>query len=66
MCSPLALPQEHSSGIPPAEIEESTLNVSTAMVFPAIASVFLLLLYFLLQAGITSIILIAVNLVCAR
>ena len=33
------------------------------MVFPAIASIFLLLLYFLLQAGITSLILIAVNLV---
>ena len=48
--------------LPPAEISQATLDVSTALAFPLMASALLVMLYFLLQAGITSIILVLVNL----
>ena len=40
-----------AGGMSPAEIEEATLDASTAIGFLLMASVFLLILYFLLKAG---------------
>ena len=54
--------RESSEAAPSAEISQATLDVSSALAFPLMASALLVTLYFLLQAGITSLILLGINL----